>query len=44
MQQINGGLTSFYQVNFKRNYLQATPGVEPRSTDFQAVDVDLLIH
>jgi len=34
--KINGGLTSFYQVNFKRNYLEATPGVEPRSTDLQS--------
>ena len=30
-------------VNFKRNLLEATPGVEPRSTDLQAVDVDLFI-
>ena len=36
-------LTSFYQVNFKPNYLEATPGVEPRSTDLQAVDVDFFI-
>ena len=42
--KINGGLTSFYQVNFKRNYLEATPGVEPRSTDLQAVDVNLFIY
>ena len=32
----NRGLTSFYPVNFKRNELEATPGVEPRSTDLQS--------
>ena len=35
--KINGGLTSFYHVNFKPVSLEATPGVEPRSTDLQAV-------
>jgi len=41
--KINGGRTSFYRVNFKPVSLEATPGVEPRPTDLEAVDVDLFI-